>query len=184
MYNKKSIKLFLISGKARSGKGEIAKIIEEYYSNLNSITISFGSYLKEYVKNISNWDGNEETKPRTLLQSIGIELIKNKIDSKLLIRRVIEDIEVYSYFYDVIIIDDVRLIDEINSLKEKYPKSLLIRVIRENYDNNMTIEQNRHLTEINLDNYENFDYKIVNNNNYEDLKKKVSKILSEVEFNG
>lgn len=184
MYNKKNIKLFLISGKARSGKGEVSKIIKNYYSDLSSITLSFGFYLKMYAKGVSQWDGSEETKPRTLLQNIGIELIKENIDSNLLIRRVLEDIEVYSYFYDVIIINDVRLIDELETLKNKYPNSISIRIIREDYDNKMTTEQNNHLTEINLDNYNSFDYSIINTNNYEHLVKNVNEVLSEVEKNG
>ena len=36
---KKNPKLFIISGKARSGKNEISKIIEKYYSNKKCITI-------------------------------------------------------------------------------------------------------------------------------------------------
>ena len=45
--------------------------------------------------------------------------IKNNIDDKLLINRILQDIEVFSYFYDIIIISDARLVDEIESIKEK-----------------------------------------------------------------
>jgi len=174
---KKNPKIFIISGKARSGKNEISKIIEKYYSNNKTITISFGHYIKDYAKRVSNWDGNEETKPRELLQQLGIELIKNKINNKLFINRILEDIEIFSYFYDIIIISDVRLVDEIETLKENYPNSLSIRVIRNNYDNKLTEEQKNHLTEVNLDNYNNFDY-ILNNNG--SLEEEVIEILSEV----
>lgn len=184
MYNKNNIKLFLISGKARSGKDEVAKIIKNYYSDLSSISLSFGYYLKMYVRGISDWDGSEATKPRTLLQNIGIELIKEKIDPNLLIRRILEDIEVYSYFYDVIIINDVRLIDELQTLKNNYPNSISIRVNRYDYNNNMTIKETNHLTEIDLDNYSNFDFIIKNTNNYEELVKKVNEVLNEVDKNG
>lgn len=174
---KKEPKIFIISGKARSGKNEISKIIEKYYSNKKCITISFGHYIKDYAKRVSDWDGNEDTKPRDLLQQLGVELIKNKINNKLFINRILEDIEIFSYFYDIIIISDARLIDEIESLKENYPNSTSIRVIRNNYDNKLTTEEKNHLTEIALDKYTDFDYFVENDANLED---KIIKILSEV----
>ena len=64
---KKNPKIFIISGKARSGKGEVSKIITNYYTDKKCITISFGHYIKDYVKRISTWDGSEENKPRELL---------------------------------------------------------------------------------------------------------------------
>ena len=174
---KKEPKIFIISGKARSGKNEISKIIEKYYSNKKCITISVGHYIKDYAKRVSDWDGNEDTKPRDLLQQLGVELIKNKINNKLFINRILEDIEIFSYFYDIIIISDARLIDEIESLKENYPNSTSIRVIRNNYDNKLTTEEKNHLTEIALDKYSDFDYFVENDANLED---KIIKILSEV----
>ena len=71
----------------------------------------------------------------------------------------------------------MRLVDEITTLKEKYPNSVSIRVIRNNYDNKLTYNEKNHLTEVDLDNYNNFDYKVENNEN---LEEKIKKILSEV----
>ena len=174
---KRDIKVFIISGKARSGKNEISKIIEKYYSNKKVITISFGHYIKDYAKRVSDWDGREETKPRELLQQLGIELIKNKINNTLFINRILEDIEIFSYFYDIIVVNDARLIDEIEILKQNYPNSISIRIIRNNYDNKLTIHQKNHLTEINLDNYSDFDYIIENDKN---LEEKIINVLKEV----
>lgn len=174
---KRNPKIFLLSGKARSGKNEISKIIERYYSNKKCITISFGYYIKDYAKRISDWDGSEETKPRELLQQLGIELVRNKIDKRLFIDRILQDIEIFSYFYDIIVISDVRLLDEITILKENYADSTSIRVVRNNYENNLTKEQKNHLTETDLDNFNDFDY-IVNND--DNLELKIIEILSEV----
>ena len=173
-FRKRNIKLFLLSGKARSGKDTVASIIKEYYDN--SIVISFGHYIKDYAKRVSNWDGSEENKPRELLQQLGIELIKNKINDRLFINRVLEDIEVFSYFYDVIIVSDVRLIDEIESLKENYNDLISIRVNR-NIDNNLSDSEKKHKTEIDLDNYKYFDYIVENNEN---MKDKIINILEEL----
>ena len=174
-FNKRDIKVFIISGKARSGKGEVSKIIEDYYKEKKCITISFAYYLKDYVKRITGWDGSENTKPRELLQQLGIELIKNKIDNKLLINRILQDIEVFSYFYDIIVISDARLVDEIESIKERYNDSICIRVNRDE-DNKLTLNEKNHITETGLNNYNNFDY-IIDNINYNQLVNDVENIL-------
>ena len=176
-FNKRNIKLFILSGKARSGKDTVANIIKEYYKDKKVIIISFGHYIKDYAKRVSDWDGNNETKPRELLQQLGIELIKDKINDKLFINRILEDIEIFSYFYDIIVIDDARLLDEITILKEKYKNSVSIRINRNNFNNNLTESEKQHITEVGLDNYNNFDYVIENNNI--DLKNIVEEILKE-----
>ena len=142
-YSNRNPKIFILSGKAKSGKNLIADFIEEYYSDKKCIQLSYAYYLKQYVKKITTWDGNEQNKPRDLLQSLGIDLIK-KIDDKLLIRRVMEDVQVYSYFFDVIIITDARLIEEIETPKSLF-NCITIRINKD--DNNLTLEQKKHITE-------------------------------------
>ena len=163
-YNNKNPKIFILSGKAKSGKNMVADIIEAYYTDKKCIQLSYAYYLKQYIKKITNWDGSEENKPRDLLQSLGIDLIK-KID-----------IKVYSYFYDVIIVTDARLIEEIEEPKRIF-NCITVRINKD--DNNLTEEQKNHITETNLDNYSNFDY-IIENKNIEDLKKQIINILKEV----
>lgn len=176
---KRNIKLFIISGKAKSGKNTIANIIKKYYSDKKVITTSFAYYIKDYAKRISGWDGSEETKPRELLQQLGIELVKNNIDDRFFINRTLQDIEIFSYFYDIIIIDDARLIDEIEVLKDKYKNSVSIRVIRDNYNNGLSNNESNHLTEVGLDNYSKFDFTIINND-YSKLEEDVINILRSV----
>ena len=161
-YINKNPKIFILSGKAKSGKNYVADIISDYYKN--SVQISYAYYLKQYVKKITNWDGEEATKPRDLLQSLGIDLIK-KIDKELLIRRVMEDIKVYSYFFDVIIVTDARLKEEVDIPKKLF-KCTTIRI--NGKDNDLTLEQKNHITETDLDNYK-FDY-VINNTKDEVLK--------------
>lgn len=173
MYTLKDPLIFVLSGKAKSGKNLIANKIENYYKNKKCIQISYAFYLKNYVKNIYGWNGREEDKPRELLQSIGIDLIKNKIDSNLLIRRVCEDIKVYSYFYDIIIITDARLIDEIETPKKLFNNVITIRIDSIYYDKKMTIEQMNHITETNLDNYNKFNYVINDFNELEEILNKI-----------
>lgn len=179
-FEKRKFKLFVLSGKARSGKDSAYEIIKDYYKEKKVIAISFGHYIKDYAKRVSDWDGSEETKPRELLQSLGIELVKNKIDDKLFIRRLLEDIVVFSYFYDIIVVTDARLIDEIETLKAKYPDSVSIRINR-NSDNGLRESEKKHLTEIALDNYDKFDY-VVSNDDKDSLEEKIIHILEEVNW--
>ena len=175
-FNKKNVKIFILSGKARSGKDTIANKMIDYLStkNLKSIKIAYASYLKMYAKNILNWDGNEDNKPREFLQQLGVELIKNNIDSKMLINRIIEDIKVYSYFYDVIIISDARFKEEIEDIKSNFSNVTVIHVLGDN--NDLTEQQKNHSTETSLDDYNNFDYEIKNT---EDINKIVEENIYE-----
>jgi len=134
--------------------------------------------LKDYIKRITGWNGEETNKPRELLQQMGISLIKYKIDDKLLINRLLQDIEVFSYFYDIIIITDARLKEEIEIPKNKFNNIITIRINRNNTDNNLTQEQKNHITEIDLDNYNDFDY-IIDNNDYKTLETEIINILKE-----
>ena len=70
---KKNMKVFIIYGKARNGKDTVASMIEEYYKDKKTINLQISSTLKEYAKKMSDWDGSDnETKPRELLQQLGI----------------------------------------------------------------------------------------------------------------
>lgn len=175
----KNPKIFIVSGKARSGKDLVSDFICNYFNDKKCKKLSYAYYLKQYVKDITNWDGSEETKPRDLLQQIGIELIKEKISDTFLIDRIIDDIRVYSYFYDIIVITDARLVNEIEIPKKEFDNIITIRVNKHD-DNGLTDIQKKHITETGLDNYNDFDYVINNNGNYEELNKNINDILKEV----
>lgn len=177
-YIKRNPKIIILTGKAQSGKNQTASIIKEYNEKQNkkTVIVAYAKYLKDYIKEITNWDGNEETKPRELLQQLGVELIKNKIDENMLINRIKEDIEVYSYFFDVIIISDARFKDEIESIKNE--NTIVLNILGK--ENNLTKDQKNHITETALDNYNKYDYIIENNKTLEDLKKQIKKIMEEI----
>ena len=174
-------KIFIIAGKAGTGKNEVAKILKEIYQDQNKTTINvaYASYLKEYAKNILGWNGNEQTKPRDFLHHIGVDIVK-KIDSKMLIHRVIEDIQVYSHYFDIITISDARFKEEIEDVKHQFPNVVVIHILEK--DNNLTQQQKQHVTETALDHYNNYDYEISNNGTIEELKQKLVSIVKEVEY--
>lgn len=184
---KKEPIVFLVAGRARSGKGTISKIIFEYYIKKNQQVISspYTKYLKKYIEEITGNKITEDNKPRELLQKISGELIKSKLNKpNFFIDRQLEDLEIYSYFADVIIIPDVRFKEEIDIVKEKYKNVVSIGVIRPNYQSDLTYEQQQDITEIALDNYNEYDYTIINNNTIEELSNTVLKILESIKKEG
>ena len=180
-YQNKEPKIFLIAGKARHGKDSIANFIETHYTDKKVIRLQYSHYIKEYAKRISDWDGSEETKPRELLQQLGTELIREQIDEMLFIRRMCEDMKVYSYFFDVMIVSDVRLEPEITVIQETFPNVTVIYVERPDLVSELTGIQQQHRTETGLDHFTNYDYRIMNDSTLEVLQQKVEKMIEEVE---
>ena len=177
------MKIYVISGKARHGKDTVAMDVKEIYEGkwLKVINLSYGSYIKEYAKKISNWDGTEETKPRELLQELGTDVIRKKIDNDFFVRRICEDIKVYSYYFDIITISDARFPNELEWPKKNFDNVINIRVIRDGYDSVLSEKEQKHLTEVALDEYNNYDYVIHNDGTLEDLRIKVSDVVRKVE---
>ena len=170
------MKLYLIAGKAQTGKDTTAQYIARFCqeSHLKHINLQIMYYLKHYVMQTSDWDGSEETKPRQLLQHLGTTIIRQEIDEKLFIRRIDEDIQVYSRFFDFITVSDVRLSLEIDYLKNKYPQAKTILLLR---DASKTKENTQHITETDLERHENFDFVIDNNGTLSELEAKVRDIV-------
>ncbi len=175
------MRVFLIAGKAGSGKSEVAKIIKEYYETLKEKTVitEYSKYLKLYAKEMLDWDGNPQNKPRDFLQEMGLFIRENLKKEDLLIERMKTDMIVYEHFFKNVIISDVRYPKEIISIKQDYPKAKSILVVNELEDSPLTIKQARHKTEHALDNYEGFDY-VIHNNFEQNLKNDVYEILEEI----
>lgn len=173
------MKIFIIGGKARVGKDTVCKRINEYYNELGvkTINLQFSSHLKEYAKKIADWDGNDENKPRELLQELGSELIRKKIDPLFFVKRMIEDIKVYKNYFDVITISDARFKVEIDSIRANFDDVVAIKVIRTNFDDGLTSGERCHSTEVDLDDYKYFDYEIINDGSIDDLNKKTEDLM-------
>lgn len=166
-FKKREPIIILICGKARSGKNSLASYLEEYFSKAGKKVIisPYTKYLKYYIEQINGQKINDDNKPRDLLQQISSKIIKGDLkNNNFFINRQIEDIDIYSYFADVILIPDVRFPNEINEIKKKYKYVVSIGITRKNYISNLTKEQLNDITETALDNYHDYDYEIENNN--------------------
>ena len=176
---KDNVKIFIISGKARTGKDTLENMMKDIYENKNKsvMCLQYAYYLKLYAERITGWDGSEDTKPRNFLQQLGTEIIRNEIDEDFFVNRVIEDIKVYSYFYDIIIIEDARFKNEIDNIKTIFKDAIVIRIERPNFKSDLTDYQQKHPTEIDLDGYNKYDYIINNDGTLEDLRKKIEDLV-------
>ena len=176
------MKIILIGGKANSGKDSTAEYIDEYYRSrgLDVVNIQIAFYIKMYAKEIAKWDGDNETKPRQLLQDLGTELIRKQIDEYFFIKRIIQDIDIYSRYFDVITISDGRLPEEFASIKLAYPETVTVHITRPGYVSHLTKGQKAHVTEALVDEID-YDYEVVNDGTLDDLQKKAIELVQTIE---
>ena len=175
------MKIFVVGGKSGSGKGEVAKMIEEYYiyKLKKAVVTEFSKYLKNFAKELTDWDGVSQNKPRDFLQSFGTKI--RAYDKYFFTRRMIEDINVYALAdIDVVIISDARMPEEFEEMKENYDDAYSILVINQFAKSKLTVAQQAHITETALENYNEFDLTLANDN-LDTVKQKLFKFLDEVE---
>ena len=175
------MKVYMISGKARNGKDTLAGFMKKYFdeNEKKACIMHIGNYIKHFAIDYFGWDGKDETKPRTLLQQLGTEIIREKMNKPLFFTtRLIEDMEVLSNFYDVIIVSDVRLPLEFDEISKVYPDMVKMHISRPELVSNLSETEQKHITEIALDEYKDYKYDIVNTT-LEDLEQQAKRIVEE-----
>lgn len=183
---KKEPLIILIAGRAKSGKTTLAKYLQQEYIRQNKKVIisPYTKYLKTYIEEITNTKITDDNKPRDLLQQISSKLIKGELhNTNFFIKRQIEDIEIYSYFADIILIPDVRFPNEIQTLKETFKSVISIGITRQDYISPLTKQQLRDITETALDNYSDYDF-LVENTKTTNLEVVAKKIIYQVAERG
>lgn len=177
------MKVYVIAGKAGSGKNTSANYIKDCYERKNKkvVITEISKYLKSFAYELLNWDGRRETKPRKFLQEVGSYIRHEAFDEDFLINRLIEDIKVYEKYVDVVIVADARLPREIEIFKDKY-NSIAIKIENAFNDYELQNEEKMHETETALNSYDKFDY-VIKNHTFEELKNDINKLVEEVENN-
>lgn len=170
------MKIFVIAGVSGSGKGEVSRLIKEFYTYKleNSVITEYSKYLKGFAKELSDWDGNPNTKPRKNLQELGDKV--RRFDNKFFINRMIEDLKLYEEFVDVAIVEGARFPEEIDDIKDSFDNVYSIYVVNQHDSSKLSIEEQSHITETALEGYDKFDY-VLANDTMESLKDKVFKYL-------
>lgn len=175
------MKVYMISGKARNGKDTLAGFMKKYFdeNGEKACIMHVGNYIKHFAIDYFGWDGSDETKPRTLLQQLGTEIIREKMNKPLFFTtRLIEDMEVLSNFYEVIIIADVRLPLEFDEVSKVYPDLVKMHITRPELVSNLSATEQKHITEVALDEYKDYKYDLINTT-LEDLEEQAKKIVEE-----
>lgn len=169
----------LIGGKSRQGKDTFALYLKEAYEKKGyKVAITqISKYLKNYAMDYFDWDGKEETKPRKLLQELGTDIIREKLDMPLIfVNRTIEDLIILNEFFDVVIISDIRFPIEVEKVKEHFTSVESIEMIRPNH-NELKKEETKHKTELALDDFK-FDRVIINDKTLDELKEKAEELVA------
>jgi len=175
------MKIYMIAGKARNGKDTLAGYMKDYFEEYGEKTciMHIGNYIKHFAIDYFGWDGGDNTKPRSLLQKIGTEIIREKMNKpKFFTDRLIQDMEVLNNMFDVIIVADVRLPSEFDEVSNVYKNIVKIHIKRPDLVSNLSNEEQKHITEIALDNYDDYDYEVINTT-LEELKEKALEIVKE-----
>ena len=175
--------IYLIGGKAKHGKDTFSSFLKEVYeSNGKEVIVTqLSKYIKYYAREMTGWNLTEEDKPRELLQQLGTNVIREQLGKDdLFINRMIDDFDVYSCFYDAIIVSDVRFKKEILDIKKAHPEAISVHMFRPNFDNGLTEEQKKHRTEIDLDDFNDFDEEIINTT-FDNLKEDAKRIYKKYE---
>ena len=169
------MKLVLIAGKSNSGKTKTANMLKDKLQKMGKkvAVTEYSKYIKLFAKELTEWDGSSLPKPRKFLQNFGSFIRHDFENEKYFIMRMKEDIKIYENFVDILIISDIRLIDEIEELS--YLNPIKIKIINEGNLYNLDEDERNHETETAIDQYDNFNYIIKNKS-----EKEISIILDEI----
>lgn len=174
------MKIILISGKAGSGKTKLGEYIinQAERNGLRAVQTEYSKYLKLYAKEILDYDGKCNNKPRKFLQDLGSFIRYDLGDEEFFTRRMLEDFKIYETLADIVVISDVRLKKEIEDIKNStYNDVIAIQVINKYSEYNLNDIEKNHITEKGLEDYEKFDY-IIENKDLVELEKFVKKIVN------
>lgn len=180
----------ILSGKSGSGKDQLAQFMKEELQkhNQRALVIHFADAVKWFCKDFLNWDGNKDEVGRTLLQTVGTDIVRTKHPNFWtgIVVGLIQAYEPYADF-DVAIIPDARFPNEVNISLSNLKNCVSVRIERKNTDGTdwinpmLTEEQRNHPSETSLDCFA-FDYVVHNDEGLDTLKDSALTILEDLKF--
>ena len=171
--------IFLIAGKAGSGKDTVAEIMKNKLKEKTVIT-PYAGYLKWLYSHYFGWDGEKDLKFRTDIQTIGTDIVRNTYCADFWVDRVIEQIQIFNGHFEHFIIPDARFENEITKIIETFgtDQVITIRVLRPDYQSWLSEEQMAHESETALDDYP-VDFTFTNSSMRE-LEQQIDLIINEL----
>ena len=173
------MKVICISAKARHGKDTSAEILKDIFeAQGKKVLITHYADLVKYVcKTFFNWNGEKDDYGRTLLQTVGTDIISVQ-QKDFWVNFIISILKFFPNEWDVVLIPDCRYPIEYELMKDTFDTALL-RIERPNFDNGLSATQKAHISETALDNYK-FDTIIYNSGSLEELKVKLTEYANTI----
>ena len=163
------MKVILLSGKARSGKGTAAEMILGRY---NGIPFAFADDIKTIAYNYFGWHGEKDELGRKLLQDIGTT--GRNYNRDIWVNDTIDRIQWWtrqSSDNQLAVVTDTRYPNEIQRIKHEFSDVVTIRITRD------SVEKLKHPSETALDQWTDWDYVVKNNGSLEEFQKKILEIM-------
>lgn len=171
------MKIILIAGKSGSGKTTLAEEIlkEAQKEGKRVLKTEFSKYVKLYAQEMVGYTIETKEQHRKFLQDMG-SMVRG-MDEDFFIDRMLDDFVVYeSLAYDIVVISDVRLINEIKKIKKSKYQVITCKVMNAHGKDKLMGSLAEHVTETELDTYKTFDFIIVNKKET-DLKEAAKNLL-------
>ena len=179
----------LISGKSGSGKDMTAQFMKEELEKHGKkvLIIHYGDAVKWVLREYFNWDGKKDEVGRTLLQSVGTDIVRARHPDfwTFIVVGLIQSFEPYSNF-DIAIVPDARFPNEVDIALQSLKGCVAVRIERtidgEPWINPvLTEDQRKHPSETSLDNYA-FDYIIHNDDGLDILRESAITVLKDLKI--
>lgn len=180
----------ILSGKSGSGKDQVANFIKEEMAKHGKkvLIIHYADAVKWFCRDFLDWDGKKDEVGRTLLQTVGTNIVRAKHPNFWtgIVVGLIQAWEPYSNF-DIAVIPDARFPNEVDISLQELSNSVSVRIERKNEDGTpwinplLTEDQHNHPSETSLDCYA-FDYIIQNEEGLDTLRESAISILKDMKL--
>ncbi len=178
----------ILSGKSGSGKDMMAQFMKEELAKhgQKTLVIHFADAVKWFCRDFLDWDGKKDEVGRTLLQTVGTDIVRAKHPNFWtgIVVGLIQAFEPYKDF-DLAIIPDARFPNEVNISLENLQNCISVRIERKNADGTpwinpvLTEDQRNHPSETSLDCFA-FDYVVHNDEGLDVLRESAETILKDL----
>ena len=156
--------------------GEILNVCNPIKASFNELEFNrLEIYINSIKTDNKNWYEEKNALTRSILQIVGTDLIRKRVDKDFWIKEEVKKIKSYINV-DVVIITDARFPNECELLSTLLPDYSII-TIKVNRDTNI---KDSHISETALDNYKQFTYEVDNNGTIETLKQSVQTIVKDI----
>ena len=155
------MQVFTISGKAGAGKDHFANVLADCFKrDSRSVLIThYADLLKYILQRYCDWDGNKDELGRQLLQYVGTNVFRNKVDENYWVDFLISMLQTLGSRWDIVIIPDARFPNEITRMAQAFHTRSIF--VQRDFESTLSRSEANHESENALDGFD-FDFYIDN----------------------